>query len=158
MENKRPPTSADVDAVVQSRINDMYGFDPSNDDYKRTASNNAATIDKDLVPYTVLVAKLANNVVSQRPLKVLLDSGSTSDFIYRSCLPTACKPTKLDTPINVSLLNAQSAVDTAVILEDVVLSEFSLTRHIDCLQCYVANGQSNYDMIIGCKTMKQLGI
>ena len=133
----------------------MYGMDPTSDNYERTASNNTARIDKDIVPYTVLVAKTVNNVVSQRPLKVLFDSGSTSDFVYPSCLPHACRPESLEHPIEVSMLDNSTSVNQYVCLEDVVLTELSLSKHIDKLTCYLPpKGTScNYDMIIGRKTM-----
>ena len=60
--------------------------------------------------------------------------------------------------MTVSLLDRPTTVQQYVDLEDIVLTEFSLTKHIGQLRCHLAPGASNYDMIIGRKTMKQLGM
>ena len=82
---------------------------------------------EDSVPYTVLVASKANNVYYKHPLKVLFDSGSSSDFIYPQVLPKECIPIKLPSPLKVSLLDKETSVYQSVELKDIVLSEFSLT-------------------------------
>jgi len=129
-------------------------------EYNRGNSENkiGISVKQDLIPSTVLVAALANGVVSKRPIKVLLDSGSTSNFIYRNALPTACKPKPLKEALPVTLLEGTATVDQEVIMSDVVLSELSHTKHIKEIKCYLAPGKSNYDMIIGRTTLRNLEI
>ena len=43
-------------------------------------------------------------------------------------------------------------------LDDILLTELSHSKHVKDMECYVAPGNSNYDMIIGRRTMRKLGI
>jgi hypothetical protein len=124
-----------------------------------SSSNNriVAKPIEDSVPTTMLIVSLANGINFRTPLKVLFDSGSTSNFIYQHHLPRACKTTSIGA-IDISVLQGSVSVDQSVSLTDVVLAEFSHNHHIDEIKCYVAPGNSNYDMIVGRKTMRQLGI
>lgn len=99
---------------------------------------------------TVLVSSKINGVVSKTPLKVLLDSGSTSNFIYPTCLPKACRPTAMANAIEVALLKGNATVNQTVDLEDVVLSEFSHTCHIDKIPCYVKERRLELDCGSAC--------
>lgn len=95
---------------------------------------------------------------SKRPLRVLLDSGSTSNFVYPQALPKAAKPCVLNAAVPVQTLNTVTSMNSMVTLDNVVFTEFSHSLHIDNIDCYVAHGTSKYDGIIGRRTMQQLGI
>ena len=157
--SSEPEQQASQAFAVENVLHDVYDETTAIEDQESGSSNNQIVHPKeDLSPSVVLVAGTANSIYYKKPLKALLDSGSTSDFIYADKLPKACKPRSLEQALNVSLLNSTATVNQAVDLEDVVLTELSLSKHIKSLTCYVAQGASNYDIIIGRRTMKKLGI
>ena len=153
--------SMDVDSTaVEQLTEELFSSEPTATTYERGSSDNTVIGNPklDAIPMTVLISSRINGIVSKRPLKVLLDSGSTSNFVYPDCLPKACKTKKLQDAVEVTLLKGTASVDQCVDLQDVVLSEFSHTKHIDSVPCYVAPGSSNYDVIIGRRTLRALGI
>ena len=149
-----------VSTAVERLTKELFSTEPMAETHERGSSDNTilGNPNEDAIPTTVLVAANVNGISSKRPLKVLLDSGSTSNFIYPNCLPKACKPQLLDQSIDVQLLKGQASVTQCVDLQDVVLSELSHTKHIDNIPCYVATGSSNYDIILGRRSLRALGI
>ncbi len=47
---------------------------------------------RNLTPVTIMVADTIGTVRSRRLLKILLDSGSTTTLINKTCLPRKCQP------------------------------------------------------------------
>jgi len=56
------------------------------------------------------------------------------------------------------MLNTIVTVNHCVSLDDVVFTELSHTLHVDNLECYVADGTSKCDVILGRKSMRHLCI
>ena len=158
-EQPQPEHRAVEAYAVENIICDLFNEGLALEDQASGSSNNQLVHPKqDLTPTVVAVASNANGIHYKRTLRFLPDSGSTSNFIYLDKLPKACKPKTLETALDVSLLKGEATVNQYVDLEDVVLTDLSRSRHIKGLQFYIAPGQSNYDGIIGRRTMKKLGI
>ncbi len=63
--------------------------DSSNDRQHKQAKKSVPT---NLTPVTIMVVDTISTVRSRKLLKVLLDSGSTTTLINKTCLPKNCKP------------------------------------------------------------------
>jgi len=149
-----------LETEVANRLTEeLFSNEPSSEQIIRGSSNNEIIKDTklDLSPTTVLVAKTIQGIHSKKPLRVLLDSGSSCDFIYPAALPKAAKPQQLDTAVSVGVLNTETSVSQKVILNDIVLTELSHSLHIDNIECYVG-GVAKYDIILGRRTLRKLGI
>ena len=110
------------------------------------------------VPSSIAVVAKINGLESQKPLNVLFDPCSTYSHIYESALPKGCRPSRC-IPKRIKLLDTVSHADQVVKLEDIVLPEFSPTRHINKpLNCLVSKGQSRYDIIFGDDFLKRVQI
>ena len=92
-----------------------------------------------------------SGITSQRPLTVLIDTGSTRrSFIYRSALPAQCEPMPTQ-DYNTTLLDMNTSINKKVTLEDIVLLEFNSTHHISQpFSMLVAESEAtSFDIILG---------
>ena len=114
-ERSKQKEALESTAVVQL-TNELFSIEPLAENYIHGSSDNTVigNPNEDAIPMTVLVAFKVNGVISKIPLKVLLDSGSTSNFIYPHCLPKACKPTQLASKLDVTLLKGTASVNEQV--------------------------------------------
>ena len=102
----------------------------------------------DLIPFTLLTSNIIQNCVSERPLLVLLDSGSNNSFIKYSSLPNnvcgqKCEKMKSQT------IAGEFTSSTKVTLQDICLPEFMSNRTFDSIEARVIGTECRYDMIIG---------
>ena len=102
----------------------------------------------DLIPFTLLTSNIIQNCISERPLLVLLDSGSNNSFIKYSSLPNnvcgqKCEKMKSQT------IAGEFTSSTKVTLQDICLPEFMSNRTFDSIEAQVIGTDCRYDMIIG---------
>ena len=110
------------------------------------------------VPSTIALIKTMNGIDSKKPLNVLMDPCSTYSHIYRQCLPKDCKPSSC-AKHKIKILDTVTYATETVKLNDIVLPEFSPTKHIDVpFNCLVAEGDSPYDIIFGDDFLRRLQI
>ena len=108
----------------------------------------------------MFLAKFIQKNASDRPLRVLFDSGSDHAFIHHSVLPkhTAGKSVS---PMQINTLNGDSqTVNRRVSSEHISFPEFSPTQRVDkAISAYVyTNDKHTYDVILGLDSMVPLGI
>ena len=146
--------------VAECFMTEMNGLYFSGDSEPVSVATNVnSTVSLDLRPITTLIAKTAQANAFNRPLKVLLDTGSQITTINRNRLPSGCNPKTSDSPLNVTGFGGQKKLNQTVTLRDLRLPEFSPTRRIDkAIRAYVSPETGPYDMIIGTDTLIPLGI
>ena len=111
--------------------------------------NNSNNIKKeDLIPYTILTSNIIQNSICDKPLLVLLDSGSNNSFIKYTSLPhnvcgKRCEQMKSQTIAGEFISNSK------VTLQNICLPEFMSNRVFDSFEARVINTDCRYDMIIG---------
>ena len=109
-------------------------------------------------PETILAAKFIQNHKLHRPLKVLLDSGSTDNHISSAILPPSVVP-RLNQNAKpgitlAGIINTEREVDLA----ESILMEFLPIRRIQQSTCKVFDTPCNYDIILGQNILTQLQI
>ena len=146
-------------------VNETFGEDqesPSDSSNKNIRRNvlkqNPSTLAEDVGPSSILIAKEIQGVPFCKPLRVLFDSGLTSNFLFQTSLPKGARPQALPSKRTIGLLKGDATIDSMVTLNDVELTELSRSKHIKTVPCYVVSGECRYDMIIGRHTLRQLGI
>ena len=96
--------------------------------------NNSNNIKKeDLIPYTILTSNIIQNNICDKPLLVLLDSGSNNSFIKYTSLPhnvcgKQCEQMKSQTIAGEFISNSK------VTLQNVCLPEFMSIRVFDSFE------------------------
>ena len=110
------------------------------------------------VPSSIAIVNTMNGVESKRPLRVLFDACSTFTHIYEQCLPKGCKPSPC-TRHKIKTLDQVTYADETIRLDDIVLPEFSPSKHIDVgFNCLLAKGDSPFDIIFGDDFLSRLQI
>ena len=128
--------------------------------YSNNDVNQVLTPDKPVrtVPSTVAIVGTINGLASKRPLKVLFDPCSTYSHIYSQALPRSFRPQSCSNK-KIRLLDTVTKANQTARLEDIVLPEFSPTRHISVpFNCLVSNSTSHYDIIFGDDFLKRVQI
>eukprot|EP00977_Amphora_coffeiformis_P009356 scaffold2144_cov98-Amphora_coffeaeformis.AAC.1 len=112
----------------------------------------------DLIPYTVLLLDKAQNVSVTRAFLCLLDSGSTTSFFKRSCLPKGTHGRTVQRVSSTTLAGELNSNQVCTITNS-VLPEFHRTRKIDSFEAYLFNNDAvRYDAILGRDFLSKLGI
>lgn len=109
-------------------------------------------------PLTIMIADTIGAVRSRKMLKVLLDPGSTSTFIYRECLPRACKPFKFEKPRPINTLAGDGMSSEMVVICGIRLLELDKNRKIYQQKAFVFDKRCRYDVILGSDFLKKAGI
>ena len=109
-------------------------------------------------PATLLIARFIESREWNRPIRVLLDTGSEENHIKGTVIPYGVEPRmKHDAPPGMTLAGPHTA-NREVDLFDVVLPEFSGTRRIAKMTCKIFDVPCNYDLIMGRSTLHELGL
>ena len=117
----------------------------------------SSVIDNILPPCTILLVNKIQGQPFNRPLRVLLDSGSDCSHIQKRVLPPGVEATSVNKAI--IGMTGSATVAEEVELQDMVLPEFSRTLCInDTFRCYVMNNASVYDVIFGRDFLMAVGI
>ena len=120
-------------------------------------NNTYRAFEDSLKPIGLLKADRIQNIVHNKPLKVLFDTGSANTFIHVKCLPKGAVP-NLTNRINVLTLTGTKQTNRSVILKGISLPEFSPTKKIDQdVHAYVFDQDSPYDMIVGNDVLLPIG-
>jgi hypothetical protein len=92
-------------------------------------------------------------------LRVLFDSGADKAMMKRSVLPPGVNPS-LGQKRRVTGVTTSALLDKEVLIEDMILPEFSATTRISgpIHAIIMDNVESSYDFIIGMDLMQTLGI
>ena len=114
----------------------------------------------DLVPTssTLATCKSINNKPGNYLLKSLFDSGATECMCNKQVLP---RNIEIHTTTQQSMITTQGAFqcNEYVFLKDIGFPEISLSRKIKQVKCFLFDSKAvRYDVILGRKFMKQVGI
>ena len=119
-------------------------------DLMTTATNYAKTLTSttiNAVPLTCLTCSRVQGVPFNRPLSVLLDSGSTTSWVNRNTLPSFISPTTVTSLQGMTMAgNFQS--NQQLTLTSVALPELS-EQSVPTLNLCVFNSSCRYDIILG---------
>ena len=110
------------------------------------------------VPLTIVMARHIGGVENTLPLRALLDSGADKTILHSRCLQPGMIPRSTDRSVNTTM-GTRSGV-SEILLEDIVLPEFSRTKHVTYplwVDIYDAPN-SRYDIIIGRDLLRRLGV
>ncbi len=104
-----------------------------------------------MVPSSIVVINKIGGVVSKKPLRCLYDPCSTCTHVYKKALPPGAATKATKKSHNIEVLNSVTSVDRAVSLDDIVMPEFSPTRHIttNFNALVVDNPKASCDIIFG---------
>ena len=110
--------------------------------------NKLKNKNSDLIPYTIMTANIIQGNICDKPLLVLLDSGSNNSFIKYSSLPhnvcgKRCQKMKSQTIAGEFISNSK------VTIQNICLPEFMSNRIFDSIEARIINTDCRYDMIIG---------
>ena len=109
-------------------------------------------------PLSILICDTIGAVRSRKILKVLFDSGATSTFISRKCLPRHCKPTLIKQARPVNTIAGQGTTKEVVVLTDIRLPELDKNRRVHKQKALVFDHDCRYDIILGADFLKKAGI
>jgi hypothetical protein len=163
--NLQHQRNKDEYSTVQNLMEGLFdeGAEVEEDDLKSIDSsnnkiNNSLFKANNMVPVTIFVARTINGVKSNIPLRVLLDSRSTSNHVFNRALPIGCKPMKILAQ-EINLLEGTVVASSEVCLKDIALTQFSRNKRVNQLKCFVALGQlSSFNVILGRQGLWQLGL
>jgi hypothetical protein len=111
-----------------------------------------------MTPVTIMCIKTIGGVVSQKILRILIDSGSTRTLIHKRVLPENTKPQQLAKGKGISTLAGTMRVESVVRLRDIKLPEFDKNRTVDELKALVFDSPCAYDILLGADALKKLGL
>ena len=111
----------------------------------------------DLLPLSFGVAKQVQGTFFGRPLTLLLDSGSTTTWCNKKCLPKGVQGYSVDKVTGSTLAGTFSSSEQ-VCLEDFSLPDFHPKRTLPKLKARVFHADCRYDMIIGRDVLRAFGI
>jgi hypothetical protein len=126
--------------------------------------NNATTTQNlyspvDTVPCTIMQVRMIQDHEMRKPLLILFDPGSTKSYIKQSVLPPGATPRlhrELQTAIT---LSGESKMNRSVILEDIILPEFTKSLRMNRSEMWVFNNpEVKYDAIIGRDLLHEMKI
>ena len=109
----------------------------------------AAAVNPELLPIAMAIIGMIQGQRFARSLIVLLDSGSTTSWINKKCLPKGIQGYTLDEPITGTTLAGTFTSKEQVCLEDVVLPEHQAKQVLPKMNAKVFHAECRYDMIIG---------
>ena len=113
-------------------------------------SSLKTTINEDTVPSSLLIAQTVQDLSFMRPLKVLFDTaGSDILFINATFLPPNTKPTTLPTSAQGTTAAGMFNSPETVTLKEIVVPEFSQTKHIQQWTLYLFHTPCPYEVLLG---------
>ncbi len=114
---------------------------------------------QNLTPVTIMVVDTISLYRSRTLLRVLLDSGSTTTFINKKCLPKNCKPREIVSSRIVNTLAGTYTSTELVIMRNLRLLEFDKNRNVDQQKALVFQSEScKYNFILGTEFLTKTGI
>ena len=114
---------------------------------------------EDLAPTTVIVCNQINEGIQNKYFfKTLFDSGSTDNIAKKDSLPKDTVLYTLATPITMRTAQGTYMCKHYCVLKQAMIPELSLTRRCKAIKCLVIDSEMTYQVIIGRKYMKQIGI
>lgn len=114
-------------------------------------------VKKDLLPLSFGVAKKIQGVRFGTPLTLLLDSGSTTTWISKKCLPPGIQGQTVN-KVTGSTLAGDFSSSEEILLEDFVLPDFHSKKFLPKLPARVFHAECRYDMIIGRDVLRVFGL
>ena len=111
-----------------------------------------------MVPSSLLIAQSVQNIPFARPLKILFDTGSDISFINSSCLPKGTVPRILATSSRGLTAAGLFSSKRLVTLKEIVLPEFTRSKHISAWDFYLFDAPCPYDILIGREFLNTLKI
>ena len=113
----------------------------------------------DLAPTTVIVCNQINDGIKTKSFfKTLFDSGSTDNIVIKEALPKNTEFLLLPKAITMNTAQGDYTCKHYCILKNVMFPELSLTRRCKAIKCLVIESKMRYQVILGRKYMKQIGI
>ena len=100
-----------------------------------------------MVPATILMAKTIGGIESDTPLRALLDTGACRTQLHSRVLTANMRPLR-KAERTMTTMGTRDYTDV-IVMEDLVLPEFSRTRHITKpLEVAIFDALSRYDIIV----------
>jgi len=138
---------------------DFLSFDPPSTLSTPTVdSTTDKSVDEDLVPSSLLIAKSVQDLPFAKPLKVLFDTGSDISFINTSCLPQGTKPRILNEERHGLTAAGTFSSARLVTLKEILLPEFSRTKCIDQWDFSLFDAPCPFDILLGRNFLRKLKI
>ena len=114
---------------------------------------------EDLAPTTVIVCNKINDRIQKKHFfKTLFDSGSTDNIITKDSLPKNTECFQLSKQIEMRTARGTYLCNHYIILKNVMIPELLLTHRCKGFKCLVIESKMNYQLIIGRKCMKDIGL
>jgi hypothetical protein len=112
----------------------------------------------DLAPSILFVPRFIQQHQAGLPLISLLDPGSNVTFIHRRTLPPGAVPLVLSTQATGNTIAGTFNSKNEVWLDDIILPEFTRSRHIKTQRALVFDTPCPYDVILGRDFLRHTGI
>ena len=113
---------------------------------------------KRLTPLSIMVVDTISAVRSRTLLKVLFDSGSSSTFISKKCLPRHCKTRSIQSKRTINTLAGTCTSQEMVVMRSLRLPELDKNRVVDQQKALVFDNDCKYDVILGADFLSKTGI
>ena len=161
------PTDAVIADIVDPNNGFLSNLDHYEDVYSSSSVSDAPSLSSPLsvapseppsVPLTILMARSIGGVENTVPLRALLDSGADKTILHARCLQPGMHPRVTTRSVNTTMGTRDHVSE--ILLEDLVLPEFSRTKHISYpLWADIFDAPTcRYDIIIGRDLLRRLGI
>jgi hypothetical protein len=132
-------------------------LDPEAESISRKKEINSASSTspiRNLTPVTIMVVDTIGTVRSRRLLKILLDSGSTTTLINKTCLPRKWQPCPISQSRMVNTL-AGSYQSSAMVVMRTLRGK---NRNIDQQKALIFESETcKYDVILGADFLTKTG-
>ena len=106
------------------------------------------SMQQDLIPAMLLIARTIQHVPSMRLLKALGDSGGTATMIHKQALPKGCTLQVLVEPLKSNTIMGTFQSKWRVYLKDLLLPEFDKNKRIEGQTALVFDEPHRYDIIL----------
>lgn len=111
----------------------------------------------DYVPVSVVLVSIMSSMWSEQPLTTLFNTGATSTWISRRCLPPVCN-LKIGEVQCIQTLVGNLEFQLVMDLQNVLLSEFHQTQVIESMEARMFEQGCCYDMILRWDILNNLQI
>jgi hypothetical protein len=116
-------------------------------------------IPKQLTPVTIMVVDTISPVKSRILLKVLLDSGSTTNMSNRKCLPRNCQMCKISKSRKIGILAGSYTSSEMMVLHNLRLPELDKNQNVNQQKALIFDADScRYFVILGADFLSKTGI
>jgi hypothetical protein len=155
---RNAPKILNESSMLETCTDEVYAIAEDSDNDKE-GDKPKKTVPQNLIPVTIMVVDTISSVRSRTPLRVLLDSGSTTTLINKRCLPRNCKPQEIASSRKVNTLAGTYTSTEVVIMCKLRLPEFEKNRNIDQQKALVLQSETcKYDVILGADFLTKTGI